>query len=171
MRRNIEAKEEENERIAINYAAHAEQDLAAEQVKRPPEDLELRRQGEHRSIYLDIVGRLRTRGRMSRLLWQRTLANDGSTSTHHVVDTTRDKHYVVKVVPCTTENEVATMMDDVFLQRRVASECKSCVNIDDCFYHAITGFGGGYFLVVIIYEYGMGGELEMRVFNKKKSNN
>ena len=104
---------------------------------------------------------------MSRLLWQRTLANDGSTSTHHVVDTTRDKHYVVKVVSCTTENEVATMMDDVFLQRRVASECKSCVNVDDCFYHAITGFGGGYFLVVIIYEYGMGGELEMRVFNKK----
>ena len=128
--------------------------------------MELRRQGEHRAIWLDIVSSLRTRGRMSRLLWQRTLANDGSISTHDVLDTTRNRRYVVKVVPCTSEQEVATMMDDVFLQRRVASECLSCVNVDDCFYHAITGFGGGYFLVVIIYECGVGGELEHQVLEQ-----
>jgi Ca2+-binding EF-hand superfamily protein len=166
VRRNIEAREEDNERISINYTEHANKEKLEEQTRRPPEDLELRRQGEHRAIYLDIVSRLRTRGRMSRLLWQRTLANDGSTSTHDVLDTSRNKRYVVKVVSCSSENEVATMMDDVFLQRRVASECLSCVNIDDCFYHAITGFGGGYFMVVIIYECGTGGELEHQVLEQ-----
>ena len=166
VRRKIEAKEEDNERLAIDYKEKADKEKAEEEKRKPPEDLELRRQGEHRAIWLDIVSRLRTRGRMSRLLWQRTLANDGSISTHDVLDTTRNRRYVVKIVPCTSEQEVATMMDDVFLQRRVASECLSCVNVDDCFYHAITGFGGGYFLVVIIYECGVGGELEHQVLEQ-----
>jgi Ca2+-binding EF-hand superfamily protein len=168
VRRHIEEKEAAGEKIRTSFDGIWDKEKELEAIRRPPEDRETRRQNENRATFLEIVSRLRTRGRISRLLWQRTLANNGSTSTHHVYDTSRDKHYIMKVVPCSTENEVATMMDDTFLQRRVASECPYCVNVDDCFYHAVTGFGGGFYMVIILYECGMNGELADRVFDPKK---
>jgi Ca2+-binding EF-hand superfamily protein len=166
VRRDIEKKESGREAMAIKFAEKWDKEKRDEWIRRPPEDREMRKQCKNRETFLEIVSRLRTRGRVSRLLWQRTLSDNGAVSMHQVFDTARDKHYVMKVIPCSSENQVATIMDDTFLQRRVASECRYCVNVDDCFYHAVTGFGGGYYIVMILYECGTKGELAERVFDQ-----
>jgi Ca2+-binding EF-hand superfamily protein len=130
----------------------------AERDIRPAEDKILRREKSNRQIYVEAVSQMRTRTRLGRLLWQRTLRADGQTHTHQVYDAARQKSYVIKFIPCANESEVATVMDDAYLIKRVASECRYLVDVDDCFYHSVSGVGGGYYIVVCIFECCEGGE-------------
>ena len=132
---------------------------------RPSENKVLRREQANRQIYISTVGQMRTRSRMGRLLWQKTLRADGQTHTHQVYDAARQKSYIIKFIPCANESEVATIMDDVYLIKRVASDCPFLVDVDDCFYHSVTGLSGGYFIVVCIFECCVGGEARQAIIN------
>ena len=143
------------EKEAINRKIFDDETEKRRQIERdvrPSENKVLRREQGNRLIYISTVGQMRTRTRLGRLLWQKTLRADGQTHTHQVYDAARQKSYIIKFIPAANESEVATIMDDVYLIKRVASDCPNLVDVDDCFYHSVTGLGGGYYIVVCIFE-------------------
>eukprot|EP00946_MAST-07B_sp_MAST-7B-sp1_P005293 g5293.t1 len=158
LQREIETANELEATKRREFDEETERRRLAERDIRPAEDKIVRREKSNRQIYVEAVSQMRTRTRLGRLLWQRTLRADGQTHTHQVYDAARQKSYVIKFIPCANESEVATVMDDAYLIKRVASECRYLVDVDDCFYHSVTGVGGGYYIVVCIFECCEGGE-------------
>ena len=161
-------REQENaitneETVRKIYDDETERQRQAERDIRPSENKVLRREQGNRQIYISTVGQMRTRTRLGRMLWQKTLRADGQTHTHQVYDAARQKSYIIKFIPAANESEVATIMDDVYLIKRVASDCPYLVDVDDCFYHSVTGLGGGYYIVVCIFECCIGGEARQAI--------
>ena len=156
--RSQEAKSEAEEKRRTQFDADTEEERIRERNTRPAEDIVMRREQGNRQIYIDAVSQLRTRARLGRMMWQRTLRADGMVHIHQVFDSARNRPYVIKFIPVATENEVATVMDDVYLIKRISRNCDYLVDVDDCYYHAVGGLGGGYYIVVCIFECCEGGE-------------